>query len=85
MKKNKLFLGILALLLVCALTVGILAACASSAQAEQHYMAGVYQATKHGHHSDITVQVTVDSDSITDVKILQSGDTHHIGDRKSVV
>jgi uncharacterized protein with FMN-binding domain/succinate dehydrogenase/fumarate reductase flavoprotein subunit len=42
--------------------------------------AGSYQAVKHGHHSDIRVAVTVSADSITDVTVLEAGETHHIGD-----
>jgi uncharacterized protein with FMN-binding domain/succinate dehydrogenase/fumarate reductase flavoprotein subunit len=42
--------------------------------------AGSYQAIKHGHHSDIRVAVTVSTDSITGVRVLEAGETHHIGD-----
>ncbi len=41
---------------------------------------GVYTATRHGHHSDIKVEVKVTEDAIESVTILEEGETYNLAD-----
>ena len=47
---------------------------------EKNLTPGAYQATRHGHHSDVTVEVQVSQSAIESVAVLASGETLHIGD-----
>lgn len=42
--------------------------------------AGTYTAVRHGHHSDVVVEVTVSQDAIESVKILEEGETYNLAD-----
>jgi len=41
---------------------------------------GTYTGTGHGHHSDITVEVTFSSDTIDEITVTECGDNMHIAD-----
>lgn len=47
--------------------------------AEKKLVAGTYQGTGHGHHSDIVVEMAVTENSIESVKVISSGDNINIG------
>ncbi|MDO5376708.1 MAG: FAD-dependent oxidoreductase [Clostridia bacterium] len=53
---------------------------ANGAAAEKKLTAGTYTATRHGHHSDITVEVKVTEDAIESVAIVAQGETTNISD-----
>ena len=64
------------------LTAAMLAGCsapASSAPAAGKYTAGTYSATEQGFGGDVTVTITTDAASITNVEIVGDGETPTVG------
>jgi fumarate reductase flavoprotein subunit len=53
---------------------------APKAPSSKAMTAGVYTVEKHGHHSDVVVEVTLGSSSIDAVKIVSSGETFNLSD-----
>lgn len=53
---------------------------AGAQQADVQLTPGTYTATRHGHHSDITVEVKVTQDAIESVAVTQHGETTNISD-----
>jgi uncharacterized protein with FMN-binding domain/succinate dehydrogenase/fumarate reductase flavoprotein subunit len=53
---------------------------AAPAPASKELRAGTYSGTAHGHHSDVTVSVTLGGGSIEDVTVTDAGETFNIGD-----
>ena len=51
-----------------------------SAAAEALMTPGTYQATTHGHHSDVVVEVTVSETSVERVEIVSEGETYNLAD-----
>lgn len=47
---------------------------------EKALTAGTYQATKHGHHSNVTVETIVTDDAIEAVNVIENGDSYGISD-----
>lgn len=41
---------------------------------------GTYQATRHGHHSNVTVETVVTEDAISSVNVIENGDSYGISD-----
>lgn len=68
---------IAALVLVLALAAGMLTACGGSDKAA--YTAGTYTGTAKGYGGDVTVTITVDASSITDVKVEGADETPEVG------
>lgn len=52
----------------------------SEAPSSKELTAGTYTATRHGHHSDVVVQVKLSVDSIEDIEILEEGETFNLAD-----
>ena len=53
---------------------------AGAQQADVQLTPGTYTATRHGHHSDITVEVKVTQDAIESVAVTKHGETTNISD-----
>lgn len=68
----------LTLLMVLLVTVS-LTGCASKEETKSGYTAGAFTTTTPGHNGDITIEVTFDVDSITDIKITDHKETYGIG------
>lgn len=47
---------------------------------EKKLTPGAYQATRHGHHSDVVVETVVTEDTIESVNIIWEGETYNIAD-----
>lgn len=56
-----------------------LTGCASKEETKSGYTAGTFTTTTPGHNGDITIEVTFDVDSITDIKITDHKETYGIG------
>lgn len=52
----------------------------AAAVVEKNLTAGTYTAAKHGHHSDVTVEVVLTADAIESVKVVDSWESYNIGD-----
>ena len=58
----------------------LMAGCSTKApEAAGGMKAGTYKATAAGFHGDITLEVTVDAETITDIQILEQTETEGIG------
>lgn len=53
---------------------------AGKAPSTTEVVAGTYQATAHGHHSDVTVEVVMDEKAIESVTVIESGETFNLSD-----
>lgn len=56
-----------------------LTGCASKEETKSGYTAGTFTTTTPGHNGEITIEVTFDVDSITDIKITDHKETYGIG------
>lgn len=75
MKRSAIRIAVLVLVL--ALAAGMLTACGGSDKAV--YTAGTYTGTAQGYGGEVTVTITVDASSITDVKVEGVDETPEVG------
>ena len=57
----------------------LLSGCSTSTTTEGTMTAGTYTATGEGYHGDITLEVTVDTEKITDIQVVEHNETEGIG------
>ncbi|WP_313163552.1 FAD-dependent oxidoreductase [Sedimentibacter sp.] len=67
-------------LLICLMLILSISGCSNDKKIDKAFTPGVYTGTAKGMHSDITVEVTLDDASITNVSVVSQDDTKHIAE-----
>lgn len=77
---SKMKKSIISILMGILLVVSLVGCGSKDNASEGIYTPGAYTATAAGHNGDLKVEVTVDADKITEVKILENDETEGIAD-----